>query len=590
MASQDATTLIAALALLTFVSHEAIGIGSYDGTLTAQAIPGNAIADDTSTLPDFDGDGTVGFGDFVKFAAKFGQGQGDDGYDADYDLDSDGSIGFSDFLIFARAFGKKAPPSNGRPSDDPFARRWNNIPAQSWWRKSAPYSCASEAKSTSPWIANGLQDLGGADSLSLIRYFGNGSYLRYGHMGFSGCTPLDKYPDRFHRDPPADPTYYSLGNLDIWVDVARVPSDASGWSDDDGTRVEMTMKQAVQLLNQYVAPYFRRISQENLRMTFHEGNEFNVEGDGGPGNAQLQQFKLVGACLDGCEYGGPGGLNRILLNDVASDTGGEAYNGWARFGLASFRSAYMETIVHEMGHGWMAWPHSYSEVRWRANPSDEVESPNPYSNLFDIMSSLAFDAISSWDHEMMPSTLAVNRYAAGWIKPEDVALHLVENATYTLVKPRESGYQFLVVHSGRPNAFTTLEVLEERSSKFAANIDVYDSSISGYRPRRYDGVLVSRYDQTAGTGTEARLGPALYHKDNPNFLRDVGSGRDDYSLVADGEKRDIGGGVTVSVSKNGDGSYDVKVSGGRVANFEVWCSPFWWSGDEYDTGCYLDDG
>ena len=589
MASRNTTKFIAALALLTFVSRAAIGAGSNGGTLTAQAIAGNAFANDTSTLPDFDGDGTIGFGDFVKFAAKFGQGQGDDGYDADYDLDDDGSIGFSDFLIFARAFGKKAPRSNGRPSDDPFARRWNNIPAQPWWRESAPYSCASEAKTMSPWIANGLQDLGGADSLSLIRYFGNGSYLRYGHMGFSGCTPLDKYPDRFHRDPPADPTYYSLGNLDIRVDVARVPSDASGWHDDDGTRVDMTMKKAVELLNQYVAPYFRRISQDNLRMTFHEGNEFNVEGDGGPGNAQLQQFKLVGACLDGCEYGAPGGLNRILLNDVASDSGGEAYNGWARFGLASFRSAYMETIVHEMGHGWMAWPHSYSEVRLRENPSDEIEPPNPYSNLFDIMSSLALNPISSWDHEMMPSTLAVNRYAAGWIKPEEVALHLVENATYTLVKPRESGYQFLVVHSGRPNAFTTLEVLEERPSKFAANIDVYDPSISGYRPRRYDGVLVSRYDQTAGTGVEARLGPALYHKDNPNLFEDMQFGKDDYSLIADGEKRDIGGGVTVSVSKNGDGSYDVNVSGGRVANFEVWCSPFWWSG-EYDTGCYLDDG
>ena len=471
---------------------------------------------------------------------------------------------------------------------DPFAR-WNDLEPEPWWRESAPYSCLQEEKQTSPWLRGGLGDLGGSDPLSLIRYFGNGSYLRYGILGFSGCTPLDKYPDAFHLDPPADPTYYSLGDLDLWVDVARVPTDASGWRRDDGKRVDISMEEAVVLLNQHVAPYFRRISEDNLRITFREGNEFTVEGEAGPQDAEMQQFNLVGACLDGCRYGAPGGLNRILLNDVASDTGGRAYNGWATFGLASFQAAYMETIVHEMGHGWMAWPHSFSEVPWRPSAGAEIEAPNPYSNLFDIMSSLALSPIAGWDHNL-PSTLAINRYTAGWIKPEDVALHLVDSATYTLSKPRESGYQFLVVHSGRPYAFTTLEVLEERSSKFMANIQVYDPSVPGnYRPRRYEGVLVSHYDQTAATGTTARVGPAFYNTDNPEFLADVGGGRDDYSLIGDGETREISGAVRVEVTRNLNGSYDVAISGGKVAEFEVWCPSIWFSGQEYDTGCFLDE-
>ncbi len=54
---------------------------------------------------DFDGDGTVDFGDFLQFAAQFGLSRGDEGYDARYDLDGNGAIGFSDFLIFAGAFG-----------------------------------------------------------------------------------------------------------------------------------------------------------------------------------------------------------------------------------------------------------------------------------------------------------------------------------------------------------------------------------------------------------------------------------------------------------------------------------------------------
>ncbi|MCY3731995.1 MAG: PKD domain-containing protein, partial [Rhodospirillaceae bacterium] len=130
-----------------------------------------------------------------------------------------------------------------RPSptgqDDPY-ERWNDLEPQSWWRESAPYSCRQEDKETSPWLEAELADLGGSDPLSLIRYFGNGSYLRYGTMGFYGCTPLAKY-DSYHRDPPADPTYYSLGDLDIWVDVARVPTDAAGWHLDDGVRVDFSM-------------------------------------------------------------------------------------------------------------------------------------------------------------------------------------------------------------------------------------------------------------------------------------------------------------------------------------------------------------
>ena len=59
---------------------------------------------------DFDGDGTVGFSDFLKFAAQFGLNQSDVEYDARLDLDGDGAIGFGDFLIFAIAFGK-APSS-----------------------------------------------------------------------------------------------------------------------------------------------------------------------------------------------------------------------------------------------------------------------------------------------------------------------------------------------------------------------------------------------------------------------------------------------------------------------------------------------
>lgn len=474
-------------------------------------------------------------------------------------------------------------------SEDPFAH-WNDLEPESWWMESTPYTCQQKWNESSPWLDAGLIDLGGSDSLSLIRYYGNGSYLRYGHMGFSGCTELDKYPGSFHLDPPADPTWYSLGDLDIHVDIARVPEDATGWFMDDGSRVDMSMAEAIALLNTYVAAYFRRISQDRFRITFQAGHEFVVPGDGSPIVANNEQFRLAGACPEGCAYGAPGGLNRILLNDVDVDAGGSAYNGWSQFGLVLLRGENMETIVHEMGHGWMSWPHSFTDLPWLPSAGGELQVPNPYSNFYDIMSGLITPSDTGWTHDL-PSTLAINRYSAGWIDPEEVALHLEDSATYTLSKPFEEGYQFLVIHSGRRFAFTTLEVLEERTEPFkVSEPEVYDPSVpGGLRPRGYEGVLVSRYDQTAGTGASARFGPALYNRDNPNFLTDVGWGRDDFSLIPNGESREIGGGVTVTVAKNSEGSYEVTVSGGRVASFERWCGKIWFRADEYDTGCFLDE-
>ena len=79
------------------------------GPLTVDDVGVNAVVTEVpvkSPTADFDGDGTVGLGDFLLFASRFGLSQDDAGYDAGCDLDGDGRIGLGDFLIFAGAFGK----------------------------------------------------------------------------------------------------------------------------------------------------------------------------------------------------------------------------------------------------------------------------------------------------------------------------------------------------------------------------------------------------------------------------------------------------------------------------------------------------
>ncbi len=93
------------------ISHDGATLvsGSDDGTILMWDIASHL--EPRTPDPDFDGNGTVGFTDFIQFAGQFGLSQGDEGYDARYDLDGNGAIGFSDFLIFASAFGKNISSS-----------------------------------------------------------------------------------------------------------------------------------------------------------------------------------------------------------------------------------------------------------------------------------------------------------------------------------------------------------------------------------------------------------------------------------------------------------------------------------------------
>lgn len=464
---------------------------------------------------------------------------------------------------------------------DRFEAWDTRLEPKSWWKQSAPYSCKPAEKPDSPWREANLPDIGGSDPLSLVRYFGNGSYVRYGNMGFAGCTLMWKYPRATYLDAPADPTYYTP-DVDISVDVARIPEDASGWPSED--RIDMTLTDTVSLLNEHVAPYFLKLSEGQFALTFVQGEEFEVPEDGSREAMEDRYREILGLECDDwpCSDYRSGALNRILFIDVDRLTS-TAWNGSAQIGLANVQNANMKPIVHEIGHAWLLWPHSYAEVMWQPYLHSEITRPNPYSNYYDFMSDVK--ERSGW-RQTLPATLAVNRYSAGWIAPENVALHVADSATYTLQRPYDGGYQFLVVNSGRPYAFTTLEIPDDRDPEYLEEHLVYDPDAPGeQRPFRYDGVLVSRFDQTTGTGPQARFGPALYDKRNPDYLQDVGWGRDDYSLIADGETRDIGG-IDATVSRNPDGSYDVMLSGGRIAEFETWCN---YRLGVFDTGCAFDD-
>ncbi|MDE2888406.1 MAG: hypothetical protein OXR72_09320 [Gemmatimonadota bacterium] len=99
------------------VTGRAFSIGIESVTLAESSMSSDVlrtsseISFNSAPSADFDGDGTVGFPDFLAFAGSFGSSRGGPRYEARFDLDGDGSVAFSDFLIFAGAFGSQVPPS-----------------------------------------------------------------------------------------------------------------------------------------------------------------------------------------------------------------------------------------------------------------------------------------------------------------------------------------------------------------------------------------------------------------------------------------------------------------------------------------------
>ena len=80
--------------------------GSWDDTVKLWDMSLYITSPTPASASDFDGDGTVGFADFLQFVQQFGFSRSAEGYEARFDLDGDGVIGFGDFLIFVNAFGK----------------------------------------------------------------------------------------------------------------------------------------------------------------------------------------------------------------------------------------------------------------------------------------------------------------------------------------------------------------------------------------------------------------------------------------------------------------------------------------------------
>ena len=245
-------------------------------------------------------------------------------------------------------------------------------------------------------------------------------------------------------------THYSLDDdhWEVWV------------CDSPGGDLDISAAGLVEVMESELVPYFNWLSGGRYRPVFKAGD---------PGVVDAAGF---GQCLDAIgdrveadtegvvtiadqettfARGDPGRWWRIRSEDSSRlelagtlfPANGRSVNAGGNFFSVPSDQAEGATppeisiIAHELGHT-LWFPHSY-----RIDPGE-------YDNPMDIMS----------DAEAAPGlqvgTIAINRYAAGWIDQDEVEVYPGEGKVrYALAPPGDDGTQMLVLRSGE-GGFMTL--------------------------------------------------------------------------------------------------------------------------------------
>lgn len=307
--------------------------------------------------------------------------------------------------------------------------------------------------------------------------------------------------------------------------------------------VTLDSQEILNRLHQEITPYFVWLSNGRYQPQFRYSG------------------RVSGNDLYSCERAARGrnSSGRILVIGDNDDTGGYAsfesvvVDSGAVTKSPRWPKAVIGTVAHEIGHS-LGFPHSFGG-NIRQSPTDN--SVYEYDNPMDIQS-------LSRLIDLNIATIALNRYAAGWIDPANVFIHpLGTAATYELRPIGAGGIQMLVLPGDTSGKFTTL------GTRIAVG---YDSDI----PK--EGVEVYSIDQNYGACLDdwngVCFGPDRRTKPVPPARADIGYGDTLLTLTIEQykDKRDqlaahvysVGqvfkiDSTTIEILRRDNGSYIVEV-------------------------------
>lgn len=202
---------------------------------------------------------------------------------------------------------------------------------------------------------------------------------------------------------------------------------------------------------------------------------------------------------------------------------------------AGLPNARLSTVAHELGHA-LEFPHSYGGLTKFINGFTYE-----YDNPLDIMSGGSLT-------ELNVGTIAINRYAAGWL-PQATAFHRGDTNTYVLARPGIVGEQMLVLPTDVAGVFTMLGA----RGGVSFDVGIAEEGIEVYQIDQR-GTACGQSIEFVCWGADRRTTP-FPAIDDPESSEHV---------LAVGETLSVGGAL-VSVDARTNGRWDVTVSGSTVS-------------------------
>ena len=321
-----------------------------------------------------------------------------------------------------------------------------------------------------------------------------------------------------------------------------------------------TLAEVVEWANDEIAPYFSLISRGRYTVTFKAGGTLTASdrydclyvATSATTTSNVMAIDRGG--FDNTDgtlgFGGPGEsfVYGFDLSTPASLSGRGFWISGIEFGVYTDTQAefdeYTDTPVHELGHT-LGWPHSGSGVQGSVIGS-------PYDNLWDLMSGSAYSADNPdlynnqcllFTYEFGPCrsthTIAINRYASGWIDANQIEIVARAGFSADLDGPVSAGKQMALIPTANPLIYLTVEARPNTG---------YDRFLP------YGGVVVHAVDLTYDDcyvvcwGIERWQYPAISAVKNDNHVIGVGE-----SLLL--------AGVTISVTAATSTGYSVEFTG-----------------------------
>jgi hypothetical protein len=264
------------------------------------------------------------------------------------------------------------------------------------------------------------------------------------------------------------PLVRAVGEDRIGIWVCDVPANSSNPSYSFNESVAVDENAVAAWAQANVSPYFAEVSRGRFSTTFTALGRIALAPTDGPNECLNRAIAATGSpytnvlATDTRSYGGGfGGPGRISSSPSANGTvldglppSTTARGLWVGGGSTGGTRLNPAVVIHEIGHS-VHWPHSFRDGSFEYDNPVDVMSGRPVDGLCSAPSDGGGTVLWSC---VAQHTLSFNRFAAGWVDGNQVAIQASGTVNYTLDSPGRDGVQMVALPDPvEPRSMLTLE-------------------------------------------------------------------------------------------------------------------------------------